>query len=191
MLTRCDLLPEDVDGNPEASYTYTPPDRKLPDAEGRGSFDLTASNAAHVAMVEIDSETGQVQILKYAISDDCGVRLHPAVVEGMVQGGLAQGVGITLLEEHVYDEDGQYLTPTYMDYLLPTIEEVPMPESVYTETPSPVSPLGVKGAGEAAVLATPAVLMSAINDALAPLGIRCTTVPATPLRLWELIHGKQ
>jgi CO/xanthine dehydrogenase Mo-binding subunit len=189
MLTRCDLLPEDVDGNPEASYTYNPPDRKLPDAEGRGSFDLTASNAAHIAMVEIDRETGQVQILKYAISDDCGVRLHPAIVEGMVQGGLAQGVGITLLEEHVYDEDGQYLTPTYLDYLLPTIEEVPMPESVYTETPSPVSPLGVKGAGEAAVLATPAVLMSAINDALAPLGVRCTTVPATPLRLWKLIHG--
>jgi CO/xanthine dehydrogenase Mo-binding subunit len=106
----------------------------------------------------------------------------------MVQGGLAQGVGITLLEEHAYDEDGQYLTPTYMDYLLPTIEEVPMPDSTYTETPSPVSPLGVKGAGEAAVLATPAVLMSAINDALRPLGVRCTTVPATPLRLWELIH---
>ena len=97
--------------------------------------------------------------------------------------------GIAFLEEHAYDAEGQYLTPTYMDYLLPTIEEVPMPESVYTETPSPVSPLGVKGAGEAAVLATPAVLLSAVNDALLPLGVRCTTIPATPLRLWELIRG--
>src|SRR5581483_3085766 len=191
MLTRCDLLPEDVDGSPEATYTFNPPSRRLPDAEGRGSFDLTASNAVHVVMVEIDRETGQVSILKYAIADDCGVRLHPAIVEGMVQGGLAQGVGQTLLEEHVYDEGGQYLTASYMDYLLPTICEVPMPESVYTETASPVAPLGVKGAGEAAVLATPAVLMSAINDALAPLGVRCTTVPATPLRLWEVIQSAE
>jgi len=97
-------------------------------------------------------------------------------------------VGQTLLEEHVYDENGQYLTATFMDYLLPTIWEVPMTERAYTETPSPFSPLGVKGAGENAVLATPAALLSAINDALAPLGARCRTVPASPLRLWQLIH---
>ena len=94
MLTRADLLPEGVDGNPEASYTYNPPDRKLPDAEGRGSFDLTAANNAHVVMVEVDRETGQVGILKYVIADDCGVRLNPAVVEGMIQGAVAQGVGL-------------------------------------------------------------------------------------------------
>jgi CO/xanthine dehydrogenase Mo-binding subunit len=191
MLTRSDLLPEGVDGNPEASYTFNPPDRKLPDAEGRGSFDLTAANAAHVVMVEIDRETGQVEILKYVIADDCGVRLQPAVVEGMIQGAVAQGIGQTLLEEHVYDESGQYLTSTFMDYLLPTIWEVPMTERIYTETPSPFSPMGVKGAGENAVLATPAVLLSAINDALAPLGLRCTTVPASPLRLWELIRSSE
>jgi len=188
MLTRSDLLPTGVDGNPEASYTYNPPDRKLPDAEGRGSFDLTAANVAHVVMVEIDRETGQVKILKYVIADDCGVRLHPAIVEGMTQGAVAQGVGQTLLEEHVYDENGQYLSSTFMDYLLPTIWEVPMTERVYTETPSPLSPLGVKGAGENAVLATPAALLSAINGALAPLGVRSTTIPATPLRLWNLIR---
>jgi carbon-monoxide dehydrogenase large subunit len=95
------------------------------------------------------------------------------------------------LEEHVYDEHGQYLTASYMDYLMPTIAEVPMPDTVYTETPSPFSPLGVKGAGEAAILATPALMMSAINDALSPLGVRCTTVPATPLRLWQLIQGAE
>ena len=166
MLTRSDLLPKGVDGNPEASYTYNPPDRKLPDAEGRGSFDLTAANNTHVVMVEVDRETGQVRILKYVIADDCGVRLNPAIVEGMIQGAVAQGVGQTVLEEHVYDENGQYLTSTLMDYLLPTIFEVPMTERTYTETPSPLSPMGVKGAGESAVLATPAVLLSAINDAL-------------------------
>lgn len=188
MLTRCDILPEGVDGNPEASYTYNPPDRKLPDAEGRGSFDLTAANSAHVVMVEIDRETGQVEILKYAIADDCGVRLNPPVVEGMIQGALAQGVGQTLLEEHVYDDNGQYLTSTFMDYLMPTIWEVPMSERTFTETPSPFSPMGVKGAGENSVLATPAALLSAINDALRPLGVRCVTIPATPIRLWNLIR---
>ena len=191
MLTRSDLLPEDVDGNPEASYTYNPPDRKLPDTEGRGSFDLTAANAAHVVMVEVDRETGQVQILKYAISDDCGVRLQPAVVEGMTQGAVAQGVGMTLLEEHAYDENGQYLSSTFMDYLMPTIWEVPITERNFTETPSPFSPLGVKGAGENAVLATPAVMLNAINDALTPLGVRCRTIPASPLRLWELIRSAE
>ena len=191
MLTRSDLLPEGVDGNPEASYTYNPPERRLPDAEGRGSFDLTAANSAHVVMVEVDRETGQVQVLKYVIADDCGVRLNPAVVEGMIQGAVAQGVGQTVLEEHVYDENGQYLTSTFMDYLMPTIWEVPMTERTYTETPSPLSPMGVKGAGESAVLATPAVMLSAINDALLPLGVQCTTVPAAPLRLWQLIQRAQ
>jgi len=189
MLTRSDLLPAGVDGNPEASYTYNPPDRRLPDGEGRGSFDLTAANNTHVVMVEVDRDTGQVQVLKYVIADDCGVRLNPAVVEGMIQGAVAQGVGQTVLEEHVYDENGQYLTSTFMDYLLPTIWEVPMTERTYTETPSPLSPMGVKGAGESAVLATPAVLLSAINDALSPLGVQCTTIPASPLRLWQLIQS--
>jgi CO/xanthine dehydrogenase Mo-binding subunit len=189
MLTRSDLLPPGVDGNPEASYTYNPPERRLPDAEGRGSFDLTAANNAHVVMVEVDAETGQVHVLKYVIADDCGVRLNPAVVEGMIQGAVAQGVGQTVLEEHVYDENGQYLTSTFMDYLMPTIWEVPMTERTYTETPSPLSPMGVKGAGESAVLATPAVLLSAINDALLPLGVQCTTIPASPLRLWQLIQS--
>lgn len=191
MLSRSDLLPEGVDGNPEASYTYNPPDRKLPDAEGRGSFDLTAANNTHVVMVEVDRETGQVRVLKYVIADDCGVRLNPAIVEGMIQGAVAQGIGQTLLEEHVYDDNGQYLTSTFMDYLMPTLWEVPMTERTYTETPSPFSPMGVKGAGESAVLATPAVLLNAINDALFPLGVCCTTVPASPLRLWELIQTAQ
>src|SRR5262249_9678342 len=104
LLTRAGLFAAGVGRGPEARYKYQPPERKLPDAEGRGSFDLTAANNAHVVMVELDRDTGQVQVLKYVIADDCGVRLNPAVVEGMIQGAVAQGVGQTVLEEHVYDE---------------------------------------------------------------------------------------
>src|SRR5262249_26311372 len=104
MFTRAGLFPPGGRRDPEANYKYNPPERKLPDAEGRGSFDLTAANNAHVVMVELDRDTGQVQVLKYVIADDCGVRLNPAVVEGMIQGAVAQGVGQTVLEEHVYDE---------------------------------------------------------------------------------------
>jgi CO/xanthine dehydrogenase Mo-binding subunit len=189
MLRRSHLLPDDVDGGPEASYTYHAPDPQFPDADGRGgTFDLTVGHGAHVVMVEVDRDTGKVEILKHVLADDCGVRLNPAGVEGQAQGGVAQGVGQVLLEEHVYDENGQNLAATFMDYLVPTIMEVPMTERTHTETPSPFSPLGVKGAGEGTCVATPAALMSAINDALAPLGVRCTTVPASPQRLWALLQ---
>lgn len=140
-------------------------------------------------VVEIDPETGHVEILKYCIADDCGTRLNPATVDGMIQGGLAQGVGAALLEEYVYDHSGQLLTSTLMDYLLPTIHEVPAAEQSALVTPSPFTPLGAKGMGEAAVLTTPAAIMSAINDALAPLGVRSTEVPATPMRLWKLLQA--
>jgi len=140
-------------------------------------------------VVEIDPDTGKVDILKYYVADDCGTRLNPAVVEGMTQGGIAQGVGATLLEEYVYDEDGQILTSTFMDYLIPTIHEVPMTEKAVIVTPSPLTPLGTKGMGEGAMNTAPAAIMAAINDALAPLGVRATEVPASPNRLWNLIHA--
>jgi CO/xanthine dehydrogenase Mo-binding subunit len=98
-------------------------------------------------------------------------------------------VGAALLEEYVYDDDGQLLTGTFMDYLLPTIHEVPMTEKAALVTPSPFTPLGAKGAGEGAIHTTPAAIMCAINDALLPLGVRATEVPATPNRLWKLIQG--
>src|SRR5690606_1287172 len=133
--------------------------------------------------------TGQVSIPKYVFADDCGTRLNPAVVEGIQQGGLAQGLGCALLEEYVYSEDGQPLTGTFMDYLLPSIYEVPMTEKAAVATPSPFTPLGVKGAGEGAIHTTPAAIFCAINDALAPLGVELTRVPATPDRLWRVIQS--
>jgi CO/xanthine dehydrogenase Mo-binding subunit len=139
--------------------------------------------------VEVDPETGQVKILKYYIVDDCGTRLNPATVEGMTDGGVAQGVGAALFEEYVYNEDGQPLTSTFMDYLLPTIFEAPTTEKKALVTPSPFTPLGAKGCGEGAIHTTPAAILCAINDALAPLGVRVTEVPATPNRLWKLIQS--
>ncbi|MEE8385379.1 MAG: xanthine dehydrogenase family protein molybdopterin-binding subunit [Dehalococcoidia bacterium] len=188
MLSRSDLLPADVEPSPEATYVWTAPGRGMPDEEGRVKSYLTAANACHVVVVEVDPETGQVQILKYYIADDCGTRLNPANVEGMTDGSVAQGVGAALLEEYVYDEDGQLLTSTLKDYLLPTIHDVPMTEKAALVTPSPFTPLGAKGAGEGAIHTTPAAIMCAINDALLPIGVRAREVPATPNRLWELIR---
>ena len=187
MLNRSDLLPPDVDPSPEATYVWTAPGRDLPDKQGRVKSYLTAANACHLVVVEVDPETGQTEILKYFIVDDCGTRLNPAIVEGMTQGGVAQGVAAALLEEYVYDDEGQILTSTLMDYLLPTIHEVPMPEKAALVTPAPFTPLGAKGMGEGAIHTAPAAVMCAINDALAPLRVRATEVPATPNRLWKLI----
>ena len=167
---------------------WTAPGRTPIDEQGRAKSYLTAANACHVAAVEVDPETGQVRILAYCIADDCGTRLNPATVEGMIDGGVAQGVGAALLEEYVYDEAGQPLTSTFMHYLLPTIFEAPTTRKKALVTPSPFTPLGAKGAGEGAIHTTPAAILCAINDALAPLGVRATEVPATPNRLWNLLR---
>jgi CO/xanthine dehydrogenase Mo-binding subunit len=188
ILTRSDLLPPGVEPSAEATYVWTAPDRGMPDDEGRAKSYLTAANACHLVAVEIDPDTGKVNILKYVVADDCGTRLNPATVEGMTQGGIAQGIGAALLEEYVYDDSGQILTSTYMDYLIPTVHEVPVAEKAALVTPSPLTPLGTKGMGEGAMNTTPAAIMSAINDALLPLGVQCREVPASPDRLWRLIQ---
>jgi CO/xanthine dehydrogenase Mo-binding subunit len=179
MMSRSDLLPPDLEPSPEATYVWNAPDRKQADEQGRVKGYLTATNAAHLAMVEVDRETGAVS---------CGTRMNPSTLEGMIQGAVAQGVGAALLEEYVYDDDCQPHTITLMDYLLPTVHEVPMTEKAALVTPSPFTPLGAKGAGEGAINTTPAAIMCAINDALAPLGVSAREVPATPNRLWALIQ---
>jgi CO/xanthine dehydrogenase Mo-binding subunit len=191
MLARSDLLPPDLDPRPEATYVWTAPGRGPIDEQGRAKSYLTAANACHVVLVELDADTGQVKILKYFLVDDCGTRLNPATVEGMTDGSVVQGVGAALLEEYVYDEGGQPLTSTFMDYLVPTIYEAPTTEKAALVTPSPFAPLGAKGVGEGAIHTTPAAIMCAINDALVPLGVRATEVPATPNRLWKLICGAE
>jgi CO/xanthine dehydrogenase Mo-binding subunit len=190
MMGRPDRLPEGVDGNPEATYVWNPPaEHQLADEQGRARYSITAAGAVHLCMVDVDRDTGQVKILRYGMVDDCGVRMNPSVVRGMLLGGLAQGIGCALMEEFVYDDAGQLLTSTYMDYVMPSIMEVPSVEEFEMCTPSPVTALGVKGIGEAAIHTTPAAVLCAVNDALAPLGVRCTESPATPVRLWQLIQN--
>jgi CO/xanthine dehydrogenase Mo-binding subunit len=189
MLARSDLLPPGMEPCPEATSVWTAPGRAEPDEEGRCKSYLTAANACHVIMVEVDRDTGMVEILKYFVVDDCGTRLNPGNVEGMLHGAIAQGVGAALLEEYVYDENAQPLVSTFMDYLMPTIHEVPDTQAAAMVTPSPVSPLGAKGCGENAIHLTPAGIVCAINDALAPLGVAAKEIPASPNRLWELIQS--
>ena len=185
---RSDLLPPGMEMGLEATGVWTAQDRKPVDDQGRAKSYLTAANACHVVMVEIDRETGRVAIRKYVVVDDCGTRLNPATVEGMTQGGVAQGVAAALLEEYHYTSDGQPGSTTFMDYLLPTINEVPMTEKAALVTPSPLSPLGAKGCGEGALHTAPAAVMCAINDALAPTGAMAREVPASPSRLWKLLR---
>ena len=189
MLARSDLLPPDVDPRPEATHVWTAPGRAPADEEGRAKSYLTAAQAVHVVGVEIDPDTGFVEIFKYVVCDDCGTRLNPAVVEGQTEGSVAQGVGVALYEEYVYDEEAQPLTTTFMDYLIPTVNEVPAMEKVAVVTPSPFTPLGAKGCGEGAIHTTPAAVMCAVNDALVPLGVLAREVPAAPKRLWKLIRA--
>ncbi|MFN8036473.1 MAG: xanthine dehydrogenase family protein molybdopterin-binding subunit [Acidimicrobiia bacterium] len=189
MLARSDLLPPGMDPLPEATYVWTAPGRTQADEMGRAKSYLTAAHAVHVVAVEIDRDTGVVEIVKYAMADDCGTRLNPVVVEGQTDGGIAQGIGAALYEQYVYDAEGQPLTASFMDYLIPTISEIPPSAKASVVTPSPFTPLGAKGCGEGAIHTTPAAVMCAVNDALAPLGVRATETPATPERLWKLISG--
>jgi CO/xanthine dehydrogenase Mo-binding subunit len=191
MLGASHLLPPDVDPRPEATHVWTAAGRTQVDEEGRAKTYLTAAHAVHIVHLEIDRETGMVEILDYFLVDDCGTRLNPATVEGQTQGSVAQGIGAALLEEYVYDADGNLLTSTFMDYLLPTISDVPALVMGEVVTPSPFTPLGAKGCGEGAIHTTPAAVMSAINDALVPLGTRANEVPAAPNRIWNLIRAAQ
>ncbi len=148
---------------------------------------LAYANACHAAEVEVDVETGEVKILRYVALQDSGVLINPMMVEGQVHGGVVHGIGNTFYEWMGYDDAGQPVTTTFADYLLPTATEVPMLETLYKETPSPLNPLGVKGVGEAGTIPAAAALISAVEDALTPFNVRIGHVPLTPMRLLEMI----
>jgi carbon-monoxide dehydrogenase large subunit len=143
---------------------------------------------AHIAVVEIDAETGATRILRYVAVDDCGTRINPMVVDGQLHGGIAQGIGQALFEEAVYDEAGQLRTGSLVDYLIPTASDLPSFELAATVTPSPVNPLGTKGIGEAGTIASTPAVMNAIVDALEPFGVKDVAMPATPQKIWQLMH---
>jgi len=168
-------LPEGMEPGLEATYVYDP-----------SNFSWPAGT--HIAVVEVDTETGAVDLVRYIAVDDVGKIINPKVVEGQIHGGVAQGVAQALFEEAVYDEDGNLLTGSMVNYLIPSAAELPSYELGRTETPSPSNPLGVKGVGETGTIASTAAVMNAVVDALSPYGITDLEMPATPERVWRAIE---
>jgi aerobic carbon-monoxide dehydrogenase large subunit len=168
-------LPPDVEPGLEATYVFDPPNFTFP-------------AGTHVCAVEVDRETGDVDIIKYVAVDDCGNVINPVIVEGQIHGGVAQGIAEALYEEAIYDEQGQLLTNSMHSYRVPSAAELPAIVTDRTTTPSTTNPMGVKGVGEAGTIAAPAAVMNAVVDALVPLGITELELPATPERVWRAIE---
>jgi carbon-monoxide dehydrogenase large subunit len=168
-----DMLPAGTAPGLEASHRFKAPP-------------FTFSNACHICTCEVDVDTGRVTILRYVVSEDCGRMINPKVVEGQVCGGVVQGVGGVLYEHMVYDDDGNPLSSTFVDYLVPTAAEAPTIEIGHIESPGP-NPLGVKGMGEGGAIASPAAVVNAVADALAPLGVAVSGSPLGPKQVLDLI----
>ena len=145
----------------------------------------------HICVVEVEPQTGNVEVRKYVAVDDCGKVINPLLVDGQVQGGIVQGVGQALYEGVVYDENGQLVTGSLMDYALPRAADLPRLQLARTETPSPVNPLGLKGIGEAGTIGSTPAVVSAVVDALAPFGVTHIDMPLTPQKIWTLCQGKK
>jgi aerobic carbon-monoxide dehydrogenase large subunit len=169
-------LPEGVEGHLDAITVYNPPN-------------LTFPFGAYLCVVDVDPGTGQVKVRRFIAVDDCGVRINPMIVEGQVHGGLADGVGMALMQVMAFDEDGNHLGASFMDYLLPTSLECPSWELGETVTPSPHHPIGAKGVGESATVGSPAAIVNAIMDALRPYGVRHADMPLTPAAVWSAMQG--
>jgi len=169
-------LPEDVEPNLEATAHWDPPNFTFP-------------NGTHVAVVEIDTETGAVDLVRYVAVDDCGNQVNPMIVEGQIHGGIAQGVGQALWEGAIYDADGNPRTTTLAEYLVPSAAELPDFELDHTATPSPTNPMGVKGIGEAGTIASTPAVINAVVDALGPYGVTDIEMPASPERVWRAMQG--
>jgi carbon-monoxide dehydrogenase large subunit len=173
--------PPGIPAGLEETYYYEPPT-------------VTWSYAMHAAIVEVDVKVGRIKIEKYAIVHDCGVVVNPMLVEGQIHGGTVQGLGGALLEEFSYDQDGQLLTASFMDYLLPTASDVPHLELIHLHHPSPLNPFGVKGVGEGSAIAPPVAIANAVSDALAPFKVEFNTTPVKPEQIarvaWSAELGK-
>jgi aerobic carbon-monoxide dehydrogenase large subunit len=143
----------------------------------------------HIAMIEIDRETGEPTLLKFVAVDDAGNLINPLIVEGQIHGGLAQGIGQAMVEEAIYNADGQLVTGSFMDYALPRAIDFPRFELSNTVTPTPVNPLGAKGVGEAGTLGSTPSIVNAAVDALSGLGVTHVDMMLRPEKLWRLIHG--
>ena len=171
-------LPDSIERGLQSTRTFDPPHQ-------------TFGHGAHLAYVKVDGETGLVNVEQYICVEDCGTIIDHVIVDGQVVGGVALGIGNALHEELVYDDGGQLLTGTFMDYLVPTAPDVPNIEATHTETPSPFTEGGVKGVGEAGTVGAFTAVGNAVADALLPLGAEVTHPPVGPRRVWELIRGAE
>jgi carbon-monoxide dehydrogenase large subunit len=170
-------LPDGVEGHLEATTVYNPPN-------------LTYPYGCYVCVVDVDPGTGQVKVRRFIAVDDCGTRINPMVVEGQIHGGIADGIGMALMELIAFDEDGNCLGGSFMDYLLPTSMECPDYELGETVTPSPHHPIGAKGVGESATVGSPPAVVNAVIDAISPFGVRHADMPLTPANVWRAIQGR-
>jgi aerobic carbon-monoxide dehydrogenase large subunit len=170
-------LPEGVETGLDAEAVYDPPN-------------LTFPFGAYLCVVDVDARIAKVTVRRFIAVDDCGVRINPMIIEGQVHGGLTDGVGMALMEMIAFDEHGNCLGASLMDYLIPTAVEVPDWETDFTVTPSPHHPLGAKGIGESATVGSPPAIVNAVVDALAPYGLRHMDMPCTPSRVWDAMQGR-
>jgi carbon-monoxide dehydrogenase large subunit len=170
-------LPDGMEGHLDAETVYNPPN-------------LTHPFGAYICVTDVDPGTGAVQVRRFIAVDDCGIRINPMIVEGQVHGGLADGVGMALMQVIAFDPDGNCLGGSFMDYLLPTSMECPSWELGETVTPSPHHPLGAKGVGESATVGSPPAIVNSVLDALAPFGVRHGDMPLTPANVWSMIQGR-
>jgi len=165
-------MPQGMEPGLEASTFYDPPNFVFP-------------FGAHIAVVEVDSETGHIQLKRYVAVDDCGHQINPMIVEGQVHGGIVQGIGQALWEHAVYADNGQLLTGSMNDYALPRADALPDIEVLSTVTPSPHHPLGVKGVGEAGTIVSTCTVYNAVIDALEPFGVKSIQMPLSPERVFN------
>jgi carbon-monoxide dehydrogenase large subunit len=170
-------MPDGVEGHLDASAVYNPPN-------------LTFPFGAYICVTDVDPATGEVKVRRFIAVDDCGVRINPMIVEGQVHRGLADGIGMALMQAIVFDENGNCLGGSFMDYLLPTAMECPSPELGATVTPSPHHPIGAKGIGESATVGSPPAVVNSVVDALAPFGVTHADMPLTPANVWRAIQGR-
>jgi carbon-monoxide dehydrogenase large subunit len=166
-------LPEGVEGHLDADCVYDPPN-------------LTFPFGAYICVVDVDRGTGVVKVRRFIAVDDCGPRINPMIVDGQIHGGLADGVGMALMEVIAFDKEGNCLGGSFMDYLLPTSLECPSWELGMTVTPSPHHPIGVKGIGESATVGSPPAVVNAVLDAI---GVRHADMPLTPAQVWRAMQG--
>jgi aerobic carbon-monoxide dehydrogenase large subunit len=171
-------LPKEMDPRLSAESTFEP-------------SNFTFPFGTHICVVEVEPQTGTVEIEKYVAVDDCGKVINPLLVDGQIQGGIVQGLGQALFEEVIYDENGQLLTGSLMDYALPRAADLPRLNLTRTETPTPVNPLGIKGIGEAGTIGSTPAVVNAVVDALAPFGVTHIDMPLTPQKIWSLSEGKK